>query len=234
MPASSSDRTTLDTALGPSVSPTPSVPSGLGRRSPNAPSSACGLVGRGAVDADEQGRAADLGLQFGRSSLAHDHTVVDDRDALGELIGLLQVLRGQQHGRSVVVESSDLLPQRDPTHRVESGGRLVEEQDRRLVDQRQREVETAPHPARVGADSAIAGRGEADPFEQFVGLGVVLRLRQAVEHRLEVQELAAGHQRIDRRVLQRDADVAAHVVGLRRRRRIRRPVRCRRSGAAAW
>ena len=60
-----------------------------------------------------------------------------------------------------------------------------------------------------------AAPSETDAFEQFGGAWLDLGDRQAVEHGLQVQQLVAGHQRIDGRILQGDADVAAHIVGLR-------------------
>src|SRR4051812_45347444 len=41
-------------------------------------------------------RAADLRLQRRRRALGHDQAVADDADAVGELVGLLEVLRGQE------------------------------------------------------------------------------------------------------------------------------------------
>ena len=55
-----------------------------------------------------------------------------------------------------------------------------------------------------------------------------------MQRRLQADQLAAGHQRVERRLLEGDADRAAHLGRLGRRRRSRRPGRCRRSGAAAW
>ena len=75
--------------------------------------------------------------------------------------------------RKTVVPSSlqraHLLPDRLAADRVEAGGRLVEEEHARLVDERHREVEAAPHAARVGADAAVRGVGEVDALEQLVG-----------------------------------------------------------------
>ena len=53
--------------------------------------------------------------------------------------------------------------------RVEPGGRLVQEQDPRTVDEREREVEPPLHPARVAADLAVRGPVEPDALEQLVG-----------------------------------------------------------------
>ena len=106
----------------------------------------------------------------------------------------------------------------------------------RLVDQRRGEVEAPAHAARVGADPAVGGLGQPDPLEQRRRARRRPSAReQAVERRLQPDQLAPGHQRVERRLLQCDAD----------RRAARRPAslddvvagdraRCRRSGAGAW
>ena len=89
-------------------------------------------------------------FSVGRRALGDDVAVVDDPDAVGEHIGLLQVLRGQEDGHALLLrEPADLAPERVPALRVEPGGRLVEEEDARVVHERQREVEAALHPAGV-------------------------------------------------------------------------------------
>ena len=99
------------------------------------------------------GGPADLGLQGGRGVLGHDLSVVDDPHAVGQDIGLLQVLGGEEDRHALLLDQPrDLLPERGPALWVKPGRRLVEEQHARPVDQGQREVEPALHPARVAAD----------------------------------------------------------------------------------
>ena len=52
-------------------------------------------------------------LQRLRLALPHDAAVVDDGDAAGQLVGLLEVLRGEEHGGALVVEAPHLVPQRE-------------------------------------------------------------------------------------------------------------------------
>ncbi len=49
----------------------------------------------------------------------HDAAAVDDRDAVAELVGLLEVLRREEHRRAVPVDPAQLLPDRQPAGRVE-------------------------------------------------------------------------------------------------------------------
>ncbi len=111
--------------------------------------------------------------------------------------------------------SRDLLPQRRAALGVEAGRRLVEEQDARLVHQRQREVEAPLHPAGVAADAAVGGFGQPDPLEQLVGAracGCFDGMPWSV--RLQRQVLAAGQDRVERGLLQRGADRRAHLRAL--------------------
>ena len=115
------------------------------------------------------GRAADLGLEPGRGALGDDPAVVDDSDPIGQRVRLLQVLRGEEHGHPLVMgQPRHLLPQRRAALRVEAGGRLVEEEDPRRVDERQCEIEASLHSARVTADAAVGRLGQADSLEQLL------------------------------------------------------------------
>ena len=87
------------------------------------------------------------------------------------------------------------------------GGGLVEEEDAGVVDQRQGEVEPPAHAAGVAADLAIGRLGEADALDQLVAAAQRLVLRDPVHPRLQSHVLACGQERIERRLLQRDADL---------------------------
>ena len=134
---------------------------------------------------------------------------------------------------SSLAQPPHLLPQRGPALDVEPGGRLVEEEDARAVDERQREVEPALHPAGIAAHLAIGRVDEADAGEQLDGPWRALGARQRLEARLEAQVLAAREQRIERGLLQRRADRLPHL-GPCSRRRSRRRVRIPDVAAAAW
>ena len=107
---------------------------------------AVAVAGRGRRHLDA--RAADVGLQLGRCPLGDDLAVVDDPDPIGEDVGLLEVLGGEEHRHALVPgQPGDLLPQRGAALRVKPGRGLVEEEDLRRVHEREREVEAALHPA---------------------------------------------------------------------------------------
>src|SRR5262249_46372708 len=94
---------------------------------------------------------------------------------------------------------------------VEAGGRLVEEQDRRLGDQAGGEVEPAPHATRVALHDPVGGVAEVEPVEQLGRPGDGGGPTQATELADHHQVLPPGERDVDGGVLRGDADVAAHV-----------------------
>src|SRR5437763_309520 len=80
------------------------------------------------ADDDLDALAADPRLQLVGGAAGDDAAGVDEGDAVGQLVGLLQILRGEQDGRAVAHPIADDVPHREPARRVEPGGRLVEEE----------------------------------------------------------------------------------------------------------
>ena len=108
-------------------------------------------------------------LAFSSSDVpsAMTSAVVDDHDPVGQLVGLLQVLGGEQHRGALGHQLPDDLPQVDPRPRVQAGGRLVQEQDRGPADQAGAQVQPAAHAPRVGLHGAVGGVGQAEALEQI-------------------------------------------------------------------
>ncbi len=104
---------------------------------------------------NSQDLSADLGLQFFGGAFGDEPAVVDDGDAVGELVGLLEVLGGEEDGGAAAHEVSDDLPEVEATAGVEAGGGLVEEQDLGFGDEAGGYVQAPAHAAGVGADLAI-------------------------------------------------------------------------------
>ena len=96
---------------------------------------------------DAQRAAADGGLQGGRRALGDDLAVVDHRDAVGELVGLVEVLRAQQHGGAEAGERADDVPHLVARARVQAGRRLVEEHELGGHDDAGGEVQPPAHAA---------------------------------------------------------------------------------------
>ena len=140
-----------------------------------ASASRAALGRRRVGEPDLQPLAADAVLELVRRALGDHLAVVDDRDLVGQPVGLVEVLGGEQHGRALGDEALDRLPQAEPAARVQAGRRLVEEEHRRLGDERRREVEPPAHAAGVGLGRAVGGVDEVEALEQLapraLGLG---------------------------------------------------------------
>ena len=94
-----------------------------------------------------------------------DPAVVDDDDPVGEVLGLVEVVRRQQDRGTEVAQALDELPGAAPRRGVEAGRRLVEEEQVGVADDAEREVEAAPLPAGEGAHPGVgllvqAGQGD--------------------------------------------------------------------------
>jgi hypothetical protein len=108
-------------------------------------------------------------------------------------------------------QARDLFPHGGPALRVEPGRRLVEEEDPREVDEREREIQAPLHATRVARHLAVGGVGEADALEELVRVHLAAVLADALQRRLQSKVVATGEQRVERRLLERDADHRAHL-----------------------
>jgi hypothetical protein len=96
----------------------------------------------------------------------------------------------------------------------QAGGRLVEEDDPRVADERHREVEPAPHAARVRGDRLRGGLGQVEALEQLGRAAARRSPAEVVQIRDQDQVLLAGEQVVDRRELPGHPDRRADRVGL--------------------
>jgi hypothetical protein len=93
-------------------------------------------------------------------------------DRVGQRLGLLQVLRGEQDRHTEAGEPADGGPDVVPLARIQTGGGFVEKDHLGPADQAGGEIEAAAHAAGVGADPAVGGAGGAELVEQFGRAGL--------------------------------------------------------------
>jgi hypothetical protein len=158
--------------------------------------------------------AADPVLQLIRCALGDHLAAIDHGDPVGEPVGLVEVLRGEEHGGAVGNESLDGRPQVQATARVETGGRLVQEQHRRSRHERGCQVETTPHAAGVALGHAIAGLREVEALEQLAGAAARRAPAQAVQAADHHEVLDTREVVVDRRVLPGQADLRPQPRGV--------------------
>ena len=156
----------------------------------------------------------DAPLELRRRALGDDAAAVEHGDAVGQPVGLLEVLGGEEHGHALAGEPGHRVPHRLAAARVEADGRLVEEHDRRAADQPGGEVEPAAHAAGVGADAPAAGVAELEAVAAARRRGRGRRSARALQAAHHAQVLLPGLQLVDRGVLAGEADRAADAAAV--------------------
>ena len=136
--------------------------------------------------------------------------VIDDGDAVAQLLGLFEIVRGEQHRRARRVERAHMAPQLLAELDVDARGRLVEHQDRRVVHHRLGDHEPPAHAARERARIGVGLVGQADRLQQLHG--AALGARHAIEPGLEGQHLARREEGVEIELLGHDADRGARLA----------------------
>ena len=86
-------------------------------------------------------------------------------------LGLVEIRRGHHDRDALAQELRQQLPELAARHRIDAGRRLVEQDERRLVDERAGERQLLLHAARQLAGQPRAERRELRHLEQPVALG---------------------------------------------------------------
>src|SRR5262249_36980079 len=129
-----------------------------------------------------------------------------------QLVGFLQVLRGQEDGDADGHQVPDDLPHAPAAAWVQFGGRLVEEDHSWVADQGHRQVEPSPHAPGVGRCRLPARLGQVELLEQLGGAPPAFAPGEVVQIRHQQQVLLAGEQVVHRGELTGDTDSGAYRV----------------------
>ena len=87
-------------------------------------------------------------------------TVVHNRQAVAQQLSLVHIMRCQHDGNTLIADLFDQIPEIAASLRIQPSGRLVEEQHRRIVNQRRRDGEALLLPARELLDVAFGFVGQ--------------------------------------------------------------------------
>jgi hypothetical protein len=159
---------------------------------------------------------SDRGLELAGGALSDEVAVVDDGDPVGELVGLVQVLGGQQHRGPAGGQRPDDLPDLAAATRVQPGGRLVQEQQLGGDDDAGGDVQPPSHAPGVGLDLPPGRLGQPEGVQQLARPRPGAWPREAEEPGQQHQVLPPGQVLVDRGVLAGQGNQAAHHIGLRR------------------
>src|SRR5918993_4787738 len=125
--------------------------------------------------------AADLGLEFVRRSVRDSPPGVDYNYPVGELVGLVQVLRSEQHRGTVGDEGAYGFPHLVATAWVEPRGRLVQEHHPRREHEAGREIQSSAHAPRVLARLLAGSLRETESLKQLLDASAGRRHSQVVK-----------------------------------------------------
>ena len=128
-------------------------------------------------------------------------------DAVGELLGLLEVVRRQQDRRAVGVQVADQVPELSPGLGVEAGGRLVEEQQLGPPTMPRATSSRRRWPPDRWRTRVFALLRQADRGDDLVGVA-----RRGVVGREVLDDLLRRSELDGPGVLQDDADAAAPLL----------------------
>ena len=124
-----------------------------------------GRVGGDDVDA----LLAHLGLELGGRAGGDLGAAVDQDHAVGQRVGLLQVLGGEQERDAVGHQLADRRPHHLAAAGIEPGGGLVEDEHVRGVDEAGGQVDAAPLAAGEVLDQAVAEAADVEAVDELVG-----------------------------------------------------------------
>ena len=141
--------------------------------------------------------------------------MVDDRDAIAEIVRLVHVVRGDQNRElHAVAQFVQHLPDSDARNRVETGGGLVEKEDTGTMHQAASDFEPPSHAAGKRFGLGFAPFGEVDGLEELRDIALPLRARHAIELGVQTHVLLGGQIGVECRVLEDQPDIAPHGVAL--------------------
>ena len=158
--------------------------------------------------------AAESFLQFVGRSLGDHLAMVNNHDAVGEFVGLLEILGGEQERGAALHEVTNELPKLNAGPGIEAGGRLIEKEQPRSAEQRCAKVEPTPHTAGIRLHRPVGGISQRETFKGFGGATASLALRKAVEATYHFQVFPAGEDLVDGGELPGQSNARTNTLGV--------------------
>src|ERR1039458_6464979 len=126
--------------------------------------------------------------------------VVDDGDAVAELVGLLHVVGGEDDGDAFFAQAADGVPHGDAALRVESGAGFVEEQHLGAMRDGAGDLQALREASGELRGVGFRALGEQKLIQQLIGPLLRVAVREAEVEAVEVDVLVDGARSEERRV----------------------------------
>ena len=125
---------------------------------------ACGAIIGGLESVPEP----EGGAQLVEPPLKGDRSLVDDRNAVANLLDLRQQVARVEHRHPTLRKAPDQRTHVPDSGRVEPVGGLIEDKKPRIAEQCGCEPEALPHPHRIGADAVVCTTPQLHLIEDIV------------------------------------------------------------------
>ena len=97
-------------------------------------------------------------------------------------------MRGKENRPAFILQAPDDLAHFHPSNGIQAAGRLIEDEQVWIVDQRLGQADALLHPLRVSLNWSLPRRLQLDQFEHGVDPPISLRPWQAEDARIETQQ----------------------------------------------
>ena len=169
------------------------------------------------LDLDVETAAQHLAAELGDGAHEHDVAVIEQRDAVADALDPLEQMRRQQDAHPAVLEIANDREQFDGRLRIETGGRLIEDRDLRLLHEDFGKCEPLPHAARECLHAVVGNVGKPDVSKRRGDLLLALLSFEPDQARDIAQVVGRGEIVVEADLIGHIADATFHDQRLTRR-----------------
>ena len=157
-------------------------------------------------------------LKLRRGTVSDDLAVIDDRDRIGHAVGLLHVVRGEEHRDAFgFIEGEHVLPHVIARLWVQTDGRLVEEENLGVMKKPARDLEPPLHAAREFSHETVLAVRELHDLEQLLDALAPQLLGKPIQNPVDFHVLPRRKLVIHAGILKDDAERLTRGILIRHR-----------------
>src|ERR1700752_2160991 len=139
-----------------------------------------------------------------------DLALADKYDLVARDLYLAEQMRIEENRRAAIALRADNVANHPATKRIEPRGRLIEEDQLRLVNQRLRQPDALQHPLRKILEALVAVRRQADQIDHGGDAITQLVCGNARQSAMQLQQLGSRQPFVKTEVFGKEADLAPH------------------------